>query len=106
MAGHRLLWSLVSSGRLVTAAAVAASAASAAVALLLLLRKCGVDLAALALDVLRALQQILDAVAAAEVEAGRGEVVVRPGLVAHAGALELRHGLLEEREGALVVAGL
>src|SRR3954449_4575773 len=63
------------------------------------------DLRAVALDRLRVVQQVENAGAVAELEARVREVVVGIGLRRRAGALQLLHGLLEEWQRALVVAG-
>ena len=64
------------------------------------------DLLAVALHLRRAVEQLEDAVARAEREAGEGEVVARIRLGGLPGAGEPGDGLLEQRQGALVVARL
>src|SRR5439155_24900448 len=65
-----------------------------------------VDLLALPLQMLRAVEQIEDAVAAAEREPREREVEARIRLGERAGSLELRDCLLEQRQRAGVVACL
>src|SRR5262249_58960635 len=64
-----------------------------------------VDLDAVPLDLLGAIEQREDAVATSERESRPGEVVARVGLDEAAGAAESRDGSLEERQRRLRVAG-
>ena len=68
-------------------------------------RSCSISLRS-SLHLLRAVEQLDDAVAAAERAAGEGEVVARVGLGELAGPGEPRDRLLEQRQRRLVVARL
>src|SRR5215212_1245578 len=87
----------------VTSRRIAASLVPAA---LLRLLSQVVDLLAVPLDFLRALEQVDDAVAAPELEPRVGEVVARVRLGERARAREAGDRLLEQRQRAVVVAGL